>query len=368
MIVFGAPNRYVQGPDLLDQLPAECARLGNRPVVVIDATVRDLYDARLRESFAQAKIPYAPILFAGEVTTTEIDRLHAEVSASKPDLVVTIGGGKTIDAGKGLRAKLDARLITVPTVASNDSPTSHILVVYDENHRLQGVSKMRANPDTVLVDTRVIANAPVKLFSAGIGDAIVKKYEVEHCINAGGLNVFGARPPLTALAIANACHATLVADASAAIRAVDAHAPDAALERVIEATVLMSGLAFESGGLSISHAMTRGLTAVNGPAQAFHGHQVAYGLLVQFELDGRPDPFMAEMLAFYADTRLPAGLVDLGILAPTATDFAAIAAPSAAAPHTKHFSRPLAVGDIIAAMQRVEARRARLTRPVTRAT
>lgn len=363
MIVFGAPHRYVQGPGLIDQLPSECARLGKQPVFVIDETIDRLYGSTLSRSFSGASLPFRSLTFGGEVTTGEIDRLDGLCSSDRPDVVVAMGGGKAIDAGKGLRAKLDCRLITVPTVASNDSPTSHIFVLYDDAHRLQGVGKMRSNPDTVLVDTNIIAASPARLFSAGIGDAIVKKYEVEHCIGAGGNNVFGGRSPLTARAIANACHDTLMANAKLAFAALDRGKPDDALEQVVEATVLMSGLAFESGGLSISHAMTRGLTAVQGPAQEFHGHQVAYGLLVQFELDGRSDAFLSDMLAFYDDARLPTGLQDLGIARPAQAELSAIAAPSAAAPHTKHFSRPLAASDIVAAMERVEHRRSVRGRP-----
>ena len=74
----------------------------------------------------------------------------------------------------------------------------------------------------------------------------------------------------------------------------------------------MSGLVFESGGLSISHGMTRGLSAVPGVASALHGHQVAYGLLVQLELERRDAGFMQDMRAFHRSAGLPLKLVELG--------------------------------------------------------
>ena len=70
--------------------------------------------------------------------------------------------------------------------------------------------------------------------------------------------------------------------------------PNAAFERVVEAALLMSGLGFESGGLSIAHAMTRGLSRVAGPREAVHGWQVAYGLLLQLVLEKRDAAFMSD--------------------------------------------------------------------------
>jgi glycerol dehydrogenase len=54
----------------------------------------------------------------------------------------------------------------------------------------------------------------------------------------------------------------------------------------------MSGLGFESGGLSIAHAMTRGLSKVPGSREAMHGQQVAYGLLLQLMLEGSGPAFL----------------------------------------------------------------------------
>lgn len=353
MIIFGSPRRYLQGPGALARLGEEAARLGKSAVLLADAHVGGLIGQQATDSCAAAGVALRLVPFGGEITHAEVTRLVMACAGAPVEVVIAAGGGKTIDAGKMLASKLGARLVTLPTVASNDSPTSHIAVIYDENHKLVGVEKFAGNPDLVLVDTAIIAKAPAILLSAGIGDALVKKFEVGQCVGVRGSNVFGARSPLTALALANTCYDILRADAVTALAAVKSGVPDEALERVVEACVLMSGLAFESGGLSICHAMTRGLSAVKGPAEALHGLQVAYGLLVQLQLERRDAAEMADMRAFFRATGLPVSLAELGF-AGTAADRLLIAELTSAAPHMKHFERALSPAEIVAAMDAVE--------------
>lgn len=355
MIVFGSPRRYVQGPGAAAGLGAELMRLGRSAIFVAEDGIWRTVSVQVVESCKQAGVTGRHLRFGGEVTRAEIDRLHAACASEAPGIVVAIGGGKAIDAGKALCARLGARMVTMPTIASNDSPTSHIFVIYDEDHRLVAVERMAANPDLVIVDTAIVAQAPAILLSAGIGDAVVKQFEVEQCRRAGGSNVFGGTGSVAALALARACYDTLRRDGAAALAAVARGVPDPALESAVEACVLMSGLAFESGGLSICHAMTRGLSAVKGPAQALHGLQVAYGLLVQLELERREAEFVDDMRGFFAATGLPVSLAELGFDG-TQADLATIAELTCRAPHTRNFERALAAEDIKAAIEAVEAR------------
>ncbi|WP_323014782.1 glycerol dehydrogenase [Devosia sp.] len=355
MIVFGAPRRYIQGPGVLSNIGGELASLGRSAIVLADERVEAIVGDTIRAAAAEAGVGITPLRFGGEITYAEIERLVAAVSDAKHDIVVAAGGGKTIDTGKLLSRELNARFVSVPTVASNDSPTSHIAVVYDENHKLVGVEQNKANPDLVLVDTAIIAKAPLTLLSAGVGDALVKRFEVEQCIGAGGKNVFGSASPLSALALAQACYDTVREHTVPAYAAIARGKIDHHLEALVEASVLMSGLAFESGGLSVSHGMTRGLSVIPGVANALHGHQVAYGLLVQLVLENRDQAFMDDMYGFYRDARLPLKLADLGHDGKSNSDIDTIAQVSAEAAHMKKFYRPITAADIASAITQIEA-------------
>lgn len=354
MIVYGSPSRYLQGRGIVDRAGQEFAALGNSAVLIIDPVVRGSLGPALEKSCAAASMTVVTKDFGGECSLPEVDRLEREVGSFRPALVVAVGGGKCLDTGKALAKRLGARVATLPTVASNDSPTSHIYVLYDADHRLLRVEKLDRNPDLVMVDLDVIARAPAHLLLAGIGDAIVKRFEVEQCVKGQGVNVFGSDPSITALAMARGCYAILRADAAAALAAVKARNADAALARTVEACVLMSGLSFENGGLSIAHAMTRGLSDVKPLANALHGYQVAYGVTVQLVLERRDTPFMADHAAFFREIGLPLSLADLGLAEPSIDELGTIADLTLAAPHMRNFERPVSRDEMIAAIRNVE--------------
>ncbi|HZQ62018.1 MAG TPA: glycerol dehydrogenase [Casimicrobiaceae bacterium] len=354
MIIFGSPARYVQGRGVLEQIGTELARLGNSAVLVIDPAVRAFLGDIFERSCAAASVTLRTIDFGGEATPDEIDRLERELGGAKPAVVVAAGGGKCIDIGKALGGRLGTRIATVPTAASNDAPTSHVYVLYDRDHRLLRVEKLARNPDLVIVDVDVIARAPEHLLVAGIGDALVKKYEVEQCVRNAGRNVFGSSPSMAALFLARGCYDVLRADTSAALAAVRARTANDALERIVEACVLMSGLSFESGGLCIAHAMTRGLSAVQPVANALHGYQVAYGVTVQLVLERRSDAFLADHAAYCTEAGLPLSLAAMGLPQASSDQLRTIAELTLAVPHLDNFDRPVAREEFIGAMQRVE--------------
>jgi glycerol dehydrogenase len=332
------------------------ARLGRRAVLVADRAVQDLISTRVHSVCKAADVDCESVEFSGEIVPREVERLTEVARALRPAFVIGAGGGKGIDAGKGVAHALGTPVVTIPTAASNDAPTSKNYVLYDENHRLLRVEHMPANPEVVVVDTSIIVTAPLQMFVAGIGDAVVKKFEVAQCSRAGGPNMFGATGCQAAVALADLCYDVLRSRAVAALQAVKRRETNDDVERVVEATVLLSGLGFESGGLSIAHAMTRGLSAVRGARDAMHGHQVAYALQVQLTLEKRSGAFLADIGSFYRDTELPVSLAQLGLEDASADEMRAIAEGTMTAPHVRNFERTLTAADIAEAVMSVEMR------------
>ncbi|MFV0473335.1 MAG: glycerol dehydrogenase [Pikeienuella sp.] len=352
MIVFGSPSRYVQGPGALKQLGVELVRIGPGAAIIVDPLVHEAYGALIEESCVSAGVQAFQVRFSGECTPAEIDRLSDEVGDAS--VIAAAGGGKCIDAGKAVADRRDGVVVTIPTIASTDAPTSHNYVLYDENHSMLSVGKLKRNPALVLVDTQVIACAPQKLFAAGIGDAIGKIYEVEACYNAGGVNILGGESSWAAVELSRACHRLLLSEAEAAMSAIQRKAPDSALERVVEGTILLSGLAFESGGLSIAHSMTRGLTAIRPFSGTPHGFQVAYANLVQLRLEGRPEREIHELAGFYSRVGLPRSLMELAGEEATPEAMDIIAARTMTGANVVHFPYNVSADDIRTAMIWVE--------------
>jgi glycerol dehydrogenase len=346
MRIFAATSRYIQGAGQLDELGRHTRELGAHAVLVADAAVRELLQERIGRSFAAAGVPLQVLTFPGEVTHAAIDTMLAAARQCGADVVVGVGGGKALDAAKGVARSLGARLVCVPTIASNDGPASASIAVYNDQHQMVEVLQLQRNPDLVLVDSAVVAQAPLRFFLAGIGDAISKKFEAEACHKAGALTLFGAPASHTGLMAAEACYDLIRRHGAAAVDAVREGRVSDDVESVIEATVLLSTLSFENGGLSVAHAIARGLPYLPRAAGTLHGAHVAYGLLVQLTLEQRPALMIDELTAFYRQLGLPARLADLLGVEASAAEFDMLAEQSMRSPSAARFAPPLDAGQL----------------------
>ncbi|MCU0870527.1 MAG: glycerol dehydrogenase [Burkholderiales bacterium] len=361
-LAFGAPGRYLQGPGLIAYLHDALAGLGTRPLLLLDAALVDALGPVLRDGLGPLAAATHTATFAGECCDRAIDAAAEAGRTHRCDLVIGVGGGKAVDTAKGAAMALGVPIAIVPTIASNDSPTSRLVVVYDDAHVLVATRVMPHSPALVLVDTSVIVQAPARFLVAGIGDAVSKRFEVAQAVAAGGRNFFGGRGGETATAIARACYATLRRDAAAGLEAVRCGVPDAAFERLVEACVLGSGLGFESGGLSIAHSVLRGFSGVPSLGRSLHGEQVAVGLLVQLCAMPAPDADIDvdDLIRWYRAIGLPATLHDLGLADPVDAVADLVAQRTVAtAPYIGNFecpvTAPMLADAIRTAQRRVDA-------------
>lgn len=352
--IFGSPHRYYQGPGALDQLPAILSGIATRPFLVVDTDVLGFIGTRLEALFAGQ--PHGIASFRGEVTGAVMDALAEQAKAQGADLMVGIGGGKALDVGKGCAVRTGLRFVSVPTVASNDSPTATGLAVYDDAHRMIAVESLGRNPEAVVVDTQLIAGAPAQFLRAGIGDAIAKKFEGEASQRVGGLNAHYTRQLRTAAYIADGCYRTIREFGEQAMAVAGTGKPNEALEAIVEANILMAGLGFENMGLGLAHGLTRGLVRTPVVEKAPHGYHVAYGVLVLLASEGRPDEEIDDMLDFYGRIGLPRSLSEMGLEQIAPDTLSAIAASTTVAPKGAYLVVPVGAEDVIAAMERVEQR------------
>jgi len=312
--VFCSPSRYTQGLNATQDLGVEMTHLGLRgpALIVAGRSARAQLGDIWQKTLGDAGIAFSIHPFAGECTRAEISLIVAAARTAKVSTIVGAGGGKALDAGRAAASELGLPVVNCPTIASTDAPCSALSVIYNEEGEFQEFLIYGKNPELILVDTQVIANAPVRQLISGMGDALSTWFEARACSMSGAANMRGGSSTLAALALAKLCYKTLLADGVEALNAAKGHEVTPALERIVEANTLLSGLGFESAGLAAAHSVHNGLTRVPGSHQFLHGEKVAFGVLVQLILEKTDRAELDEVLSFSASVGLPMTLSEVG--------------------------------------------------------
>ncbi len=312
--VFGSPSHYVQGKNILLTGTKYFKALGSTPLLITDDEVWQIIGEDFYKALKEAGLAVQREAFNGEASDREILRIKAVAEKHHADLIIGLGGGKTSDTAKAVADELTLPVAIAPTLASTDAPTSALSVIYTDAGNFEKYRFYDKNPDLVIVDTQVVANAPAKFLAFGIGDASATYVEARAVAEGYNKNMLGGNSPLAAQAIAKQCMETIFEYGIQAVAANEAHVVTPALEAVVEANTLMSGLGFESSGLAAAHAIHDGFTALDGPIHGKgHGEKVAYGVLSELFLENRPKEEIDRYIAFYQALNLPTTLADLGL-------------------------------------------------------
>lgn len=310
--IICSPGSYIQGNDEIQNLAEYYKQLGDQGAyLIVDKFIYDTYKDAIESSFIESQTPYSIHIFGGECSHAEIDLHKKQLNDS--DAVIGIGGGKTLDTAKSVAFYSHLPMMIVPTAASTDAPCSRLAVIYKETHEFEEYLPLTANPDMVIMDTNIIAHAPVRFLMAGIGDAFATYYEAAACEKSNSVTMTGGHVTKGAMALAQLCRDTIVAEGLLAKASAENKVSTQALEDVVEANTYLSGVGFESGGLAAAHAIHNGLTVLEETHKLLHGEKVAFGAITQLVLENRPMEEIVDAIKFCKACDLPVSLKDLNL-------------------------------------------------------
>ena len=203
-----APSRYVQGEGAINEIGVNAARLGTKALFTGGKRALASIGSAVEASLSAEKVGCHREHFNGECSTNEINRLVEVARNAGCDLVISAGGGKVIDTGKAVGHYLKIPVVVIPTIAATDAPCSALSVVYTDNGVFERYLVLPKNPDCVLVDTGVVANAPVEFLVSGMGDALATFWEADTCFKSCKPNVLTRR--MSSIALGSRTCATLL--------------------------------------------------------------------------------------------------------------------------------------------------------------
>lgn len=309
--LFLGPKRYVQRPGALAEAGSLLKPFGRRPMILGDETVLAIVRPDLEKDLPTAGLDPRFVLFGAECSPAEVVRLLHVGRLEEVDFIVGTGGGKAIDTARVVAGRLDLPLVTLPTSAATCSAASTVSVIYENGIRTETVNGKAA--ELVLVDSAILAAAPSRLLAAGMGDTLAKWYEGKPTFDGTA----DPAPSLqAAMTLSTQVKETIFQFGLAAKRDGDAGRGSPAVEKMIEANILMAGIISGIGGrtfrVALAHALLYGLTVLPSVHHALHGEVVSYGLVVQTCLE-RNEAELVRLASFFSQLGLPVTLAELGI-------------------------------------------------------
>lgn len=298
---FGA-GRYLQCHGALELAGAETGRFGQKAYVIGGPTALSIVRPRLQQALTAAGLAALTEVHPGAVCHEAAKTHAASARAAGCDVVVGVGGGRSMDFAKLVAFYLGSRVVNIPTsMATCAAYTPFSLVYTPQGQTIPGNFTYDLEVAAVLVDLDIMAHQPVRFVVAGMLDAMAKCLEIK--------NGHPDQPPAgsslnlcAGYQLAQFAWERLTALAEPVCLDVAAGQATQALEDVlfinVPLTGIISALSRGVGQSAIAHELyyQARLLFTQESQATMHGEWVGCGMVMQLYYNGTPElvaPFQA---------------------------------------------------------------------------
>ena len=313
---FGC-GRYHQEKNAIEAyLKEEAERFGKRAFILAGENGYRVAHEKIANALRGSAVSYEFRLFHSLPCPANAEDLKKEIEAGGFDLVIGVGGGVLMDQAKLLAHFANLPLIQIPTSSATCAAVTPLSVMYDrDTGKTLGSLKLPKEADAVLVDLEILVRQPLRLFAAGVMDAMAKKIEIEHFVlfippekMIIGLDYAYQLACTTTSHLESMTDSVLEDMKEGKI----SHAFNRLIFDTVAVTGIISGISKNQNQTAIAHRFYEECRSFF-PVETrpfLHGELVALGLLVQTEYnDLDPAPILREL----KHMKLPASLSEIGI-------------------------------------------------------
>lgn len=312
--VQSAPVHYLNSQGIIKECGDHIVNLGNKAVVSGGVKALKAVEDYLLASLDRNDIAWVRHLFRGECSQKNISLIEREINNFEADFIIGVGGGKALDTAKVAAEKCNVPIVTIPTIAATCAAVTALSVVYNDEGQYEMDYYLKRNPEMVLVEPRVIAEAPVKYLRSGIFDAVAKWYEGREALKSiKNPDIYAEG----AVKLAEMLNKRMEKAALSAVEAVEKNQVDRNVTDVIDMNIYLTGLIQNIGQMTCrgaaAHAVHNGLTIMEASHELLHGYKVAYGIIVQLYLEDLPQSEINEVISFFKELGLKPSLKNLDL-------------------------------------------------------
>ncbi len=278
--VIRLPRMVVVGQDIIDNIPVYLKDLrAKEPILIVTGPhVFNIVANRVLEIIKDYYINVKYVIVE-KASIDEADKVLEKISSLRPQTVIGIGGGKSIDIAKYVSSKIGARFISMPTSASHDGIASPFASLKGSG---RATSFRAVVPDAIIADVELISKAPKRLLRAGVGDIIAKftavaDWRLSHKLRGEYYGEYAA-----SLALLSAKHIVSFIDEISRFSTEGV--------RILVEALVSSGIAMCIAGSTrpasgSEHLFSHALDMI-APKPALHGEQVGVGTIMMSYLHG----------------------------------------------------------------------------------
>ena len=137
--------------------------------LISGSNVKKIVQKKIDESLASSNIKKS--WYLSKINDAKsIKEIEKNVRKNKTDMLIGVGGGRSVDIAKMIAFNLGKPFVSIPTSASHDGIASPFVSVKGEKPH----SMVATAPLGVFVDVDIIKSAPKKLLASGCGDLMAK--------------------------------------------------------------------------------------------------------------------------------------------------------------------------------------------------
>ncbi len=278
--IIKLPRMVIVGQNIIDNITVYLRDLRVRePILIVTGpNVFNIISSKivklLRSEYREVKY-----VIVKKASISEASSVIEKFSSLKPQTIIGIGGGKSIDIAKYVSSKMNAKFISIPTSASHDGIASPFASLKGSG---RATSFRAVVPDAIIADVELISRAPKRLLRAGVGDIIAKftavaDWRLSHKLKGEYYGEYAA-----SLALLSAKHIVSFIDEISrfSIEGI----------RILVEALVSSGIAMCIAGSTrpasgSEHLFSHALDMI-APRPALHGEQVGVGTIMMSYLHG----------------------------------------------------------------------------------
>ena len=169
--VMELPRKIVIGENNIKDIGKFIADLANpkKVSVVSGDQVRKITYKKVADSLAASKIKNIWHISISN-NTKAVQKTINEIKKGESDLIIGIGGGRSVDIAKMAAFTLKKSFVSIPTSASHDGIASPFVSIRGD----KPYSIIATAPLGVFVDIEILKKAPRRLLASGCGDLMAK--------------------------------------------------------------------------------------------------------------------------------------------------------------------------------------------------